>query len=304
MGGGWKFDIFQPHGGSQSAWMTRRLDFLTPWMQALKRPIDSLLPRRRDMAAHWDQQCQAMRQCGSKIIALSNVVADQFVTWDGINPEQIEVVYNGVDCRRFSPVNGEIYRKSVRQRLSIDDDAVVLMLAAHNFRLKGVPELLRVASRLISNGRPAHVLIAGGKRLGRWMRFAACLNLTGHATFLGSVSDMVPYFAAADAYVHPTYYDPCSLVLLEAAASGLPIVTTRRFNGAAELFRDQVEILKVEDPVDEESLFECADALFDERYRQQLGQAARRVALRNTIERNIGEVVRLYNERAPGRAAA
>src|SRR3954466_899845 len=84
MGGGWKFDIFQPHGGSQSAWMTRRLDFLTPWMQALKGPIDSLLPRRRDMAAHWDRQCQAMRQSGSKIIALSNVVADQFITRDGI----------------------------------------------------------------------------------------------------------------------------------------------------------------------------------------------------------------------------
>ena len=66
---------------------------------------------------------------------------------------------------------------------------------------------------------------------------AARLGLANRATFLGTVSDLTPYYAAADAYVHPTFYDPCSLVLLEAAASGLPIVTTRRCNGATELFR-------------------------------------------------------------------
>ena len=46
----------------------------------------------------------------------------------------------------------------------------------------------------------------------------------------------MPYYAAADLYVHPTFYDPCSLVVLEAAACGLPIITSR-YNGAAELFR-------------------------------------------------------------------
>ncbi len=304
MGGGWHFDIFQPHGGSQSAWENRRLDFLPPWVQGLKRPIDALLPRRRDMAAHWQKQCAAMRRSESKIVALSNVVADQFVHRDGIKPAQVEVIYNGVDCERFSPAHREIYRSAVRQRLGINEETVVLLLAAHNFRLKGVPELLRVASRLVANRRPVHVLIAGGKRLGFWCRSAARLNLFGRATFRGTVPNMVPYFAAADAYVHPTYYDPCSLVLLEAAASGLPIVTTRGFNGAAELFRDRDEILKTNAPNDEESLFECVDALFDERYRQELGQAARRVALRNTIEYNVAKIVGLYRDRARSRAAA
>jgi UDP-glucose:(heptosyl)LPS alpha-1,3-glucosyltransferase len=304
MGGGWAFDIFQPHGGSQSAWENRRLDFLPPWVRGLKRPIDGLLPRRRDMSAHWQKQCAAMRQSEATIVALSSVVADHFVDLDGMHPAQVEVVHNGVDCERFSPAYREIYRSAVRQRLGIDEDIVVLLLAAHNFRLKGAPELLRVASQLVANDRRVHVLIAGGKRLGFWCRYAAQLKLAGRATFLGTVTNMVPYFAAADAYVHPTYYDPCSLVLLEAAASGLPIVTTRRFNGAAELFRDRDEILKIKDPNDQEALFECVDALFDERYRQQLGQAARRVALRNTIELNVAKIVGLYRDRAPRRVAA
>ena len=97
---------------------------------------------------------------------------------------------------------------------------MLLLLAAHNFRLKGVPELLRVAGRMVANGRSLHVAIAGGKRL-EWLAPHSGTGWSANrATFLGTVTDMVPYYAAADAYVHPTYYDPCSLVLLEAAASG------------------------------------------------------------------------------------
>jgi UDP-glucose:(heptosyl)LPS alpha-1,3-glucosyltransferase len=186
----------------------------------------------------------------------------------------------------------------------VNDETLVLLLAAHNFRLKGVPQFLRIASRLAANGRPLHVLIAGGKRLERWKRVAARLSLANRATFLGVVHDLVPYFAAADAYLHPTFYDPCSLVLLEAAASGLPIVTTRRYNGAAELFQEGEEILTANDPRDFDALYERADALFDEALRTKLGAAARNVALRHSFEQNVAEILRLYETRVPRRAVA
>ncbi len=182
------------------------------------------------------------------------------------------------------------------ERLGIEADTLLLLLAAHNFRLKGVPELLRVAAQLANNGRRVHVLIAGGRRIEHWRLAAARLKIADCVTFLGTVPDMVPYYAAADAYVHPTYYDPCSLVLLEAAASGLPIVTTRRFNGAVELFRDN-EILTVEDPSAAKALYERVEALFDERLRGQLSNAARRVALRNPMEGNVAAIMHLYQAR-------
>src|SRR4029434_7180905 len=108
-----------------------------------------------------------------------------------------------------------------------------------------------------------HVLIAGGKRSARWERFAGQLGVSDHSTVHGPVADMVPYYAAADAYIHPTYYDPCSLVLLEAAASGLPIVTTRRYNGVVELFRTGEDILTIDLPTDEDALFAQIDVLFE-----------------------------------------
>jgi UDP-glucose:(heptosyl)LPS alpha-1,3-glucosyltransferase len=304
MGLGWHFDIFQPHGGAYEAWLARRLDFYPAWIRAFKRPFDALTARHRDFDRHWRRQYAAGRDGNKAFIALSKVVADHFIDLHGIRPEQVTLIYNGVDCRRFSPEHRLRFRAAIRRHIGVNDETLVLLLAAHNFRLKGVPQFLRIASRLAANGRPLHVLIAGGKRLERWKRVAARLGLANRATFLGVVHDLVPYFAAADAYLHPTFYDPCSLVLLEAAASGLPIVTTRRYNGAAELFQEGEEILTANDPRDFDALYERADALFDEALRTKLGAAARNVALRHSFEQNVAEILRLYETRVPRRAVA
>ena len=304
MGLGWHFDVFQPHGGSYAAWLARRLDFYPLWVRYLKRPIDAMMPRRRDFDRHWRRQYVAGRESDTTFIALSEMVADDFVKLHEIRSKQIKVVYNGVDCRRFSPDHRARYRDAVRRHIGVTDETLVLLLAAHNFRLKGVPQLLRVASRLVANRRPVHVVIAGGKHLEQWKLSAARVGLANRATFLGTIIDLVPYYAAADAYVHPTFYDPCSLVLLEAAASGLPIVTTRRCNGATELFREGAEILTVNDPADIDGLYERVDALFDARMRRRLSSGARTVALRHSFERNVSEILRLYDGCVRRRVAA
>ena len=148
------------------------------------------------------------------------------------------------------------------------------------------------------------MLIAGGKHLEKWKLSAARLGLANRATFLWTINDLVPYYSAADAYVHPTFYDPCSLVLLEAAASGLPIVTTRRSNGAAELFQEGAEILIANEPTDLAALCERIDGLFDEAARKTLGAAARSVAMQHPFEKNVAEILQLYDARSRSRTAA
>jgi UDP-glucose:(heptosyl)LPS alpha-1,3-glucosyltransferase len=304
MGAGWRCDLFQPHGGSHVAFLARRSSMYPRWLRALKRPIDSMLSRHRDCLRHCRRQFETNEPHDKTFIALSQTVADDFVRLHQIRPERIAVVYNGVDCQRYSPVHRATHRERVRQELGVNDETVVLLLAAHNFRLKGVLELMQVTSQLVANRRPVHTVIAGGKRLGKWRRAAIRRGLAGRVTFIGTVSDLVPYYAAADAYVHPTYYDPCSLVLLEAAASGLPIVTTRRHNGAAELFREEEEILTVADPFDAGKLYAQVDALFDERLRAKLGAAARQIALRRPFQQNVTEIIQLYEPRTHRRLAA
>jgi UDP-glucose:(heptosyl)LPS alpha-1,3-glucosyltransferase len=303
MGAGWCCDVFQPHGGSYYAWLARRLDMHPAWYGAIKRSVDGWLPRQRDSLRHCRRQFERSQQAGKTFIALSNAVANDFVDYHQVRPEQIAVVYNGVDCKRYSPGHRAAHRDAVRRQLGLRDETVLLLLATHNFRLKGVPELLKIVARLVANGRPVHVAIVGRGRITYWRRVAARLGVNDHATFVGEVSNMIPYYAAADAYVHPTYYDQCSLVILEAAASGLPIVTTRHYNGTAEMFREGEEILTVHDPRDADALYECIDALFDERTRTRLGIGARKVAERHPFERNVAEIFGLYERHVRRRSA-
>jgi UDP-glucose:(heptosyl)LPS alpha-1,3-glucosyltransferase len=113
--------------------------------------------------------------------------------------------------------------------------------------------------------------------------------------FLGSVLDPVPYYAAADVYIQPTFYDPCSLVVLEALASGLPVVTSC-CNGAGELLTEGVEGHVIDDPADHEQLADCLRPLLDASLRQRMATAARELVLRHSLARNCQQILDVYEE--------
>ena len=184
---------------------------------------------------------------------------------------------------------------AVRRRLGLDDGTLLLLIVAHNFPLKGVPALLTAMGRMAARRRPVHLAVVGGKHLERWEQAARRQGARSSVTFTGSVRDTVPFYAAADAYVHPTFHDSCSLVVLEALASGLPVVTSR-FNGASELITEGVEGFVLPDPADVNGLLEKLDPLFKVPTRREMGQAARRLALQRTLQRNVDEVLAVYDE--------
>ena len=130
---------------------------------------------------------------------------------------------------------------------------------------------MRAIALAVSNRHRVHLLVLGGKRLGPFRRFANRLGLEHRVSFLGPVEDITPYYAAADVYVQPTFYDPCSLVVLEALACGLPVITSR-FNGAAELMTADVHGYIIDDPANERLLAEQMSKLLDRRQREQMGE--------------------------------
>jgi UDP-glucose:(heptosyl)LPS alpha-1,3-glucosyltransferase len=222
-------------------------------------------------------------------------VADDFVRWHDVSRRQIRVVYNGVDTDRFSPQRCEPYRQPTRQALGLEPSQPLALIVAHHFRLKGVPVLLAAVARLAAEGLPVQLAVVGGKRLAGWRRRAARLGLARTVRFLGPIDDPLPYYAAADLYVHPTIYDACSLVVLEAAACGLPVVTSR-CNGAAELFQDGVDARLLDEPADVGELAAAIRGLLDEPSRQRMGAAARQTASAHSFERNVEQILEVYGE--------
>ena len=291
-GAGWYCDVFQPHGGSRIAAIEQNVRMMSRYLQPAKRRAVKVLPRYREFAA------LARRQYvddGRVFLALSNRVADDFRRLHGVRPEQIRVIPNGVDTDRFSPRHREDHRRAVRQRLGVDDSTLLLLIVAHNFRLKGVPALIKAVSRLTVSGRSVHLAVVGGKRLRAYRLEAALRGIASRVTFVGAVDSAVPFYAAADVYAQPTFYDPCSLVVLEAMASGLPVITSRH-NGVSELISDNVEGGVIEDPANVHEILHRLQPMFESSVRRRMGQAARRTALQHSTDRNYSRIEAVYDE--------
>ena len=104
-------------------------------------------------------------------------------------------------------------------------------------------------------------------------------------------------------FVLPTFYDPCSLSVTEAAACALPPITTQ-WNGASELLSDGVDGYVLSDPADDATLADRMARLLDPRLRDRMGQAARLLALEYPLQRNYDEILAIYREIRSQRKAA
>lgn len=299
-GAGWRCNVFQPHCGSRAAAIEHNLLLLPRWLRPCKRRLAAWLPRYRDYTTLMDRQYVVD---GRIFLAISQRVAADFQHYHGVPDRAIRVVYNGVDTERFTPEHRPAYRRPVREWLGVADHEVLLLIVAHNFQLKGVPTLLRAAGRLARRGWPVRLAVVGGKRLHRALRQAAAAGADRLVRFTGPVSDPTALYAAADVYVQPTFYDPCSLVALESMASGLPLVTSR-YNGVSELMTGADQGFVLQDPADVEELETRLESMMSAERRRQMSLSARQLALRHTFARNVEQIVALYEQLGRRRAAA
>src|SRR5690606_10912827 len=246
MGLGWACDVFQPHGGARRASFDQNLLLMPPWVRPLKRFVAPLLPRYRQFA-QIERRQYARRP--TRLIALSQMVARHFREHYRVDEEQIRIVYNGVNLKRFTPELQQLHRQATRDSLGLKPDEVLVLIVAHNFALKGVPSLIRAAGRSKAAGTPVKVSVVGGTSHRACQHLAQQQGEADEVLFLGPIADPRPYYAAADIYAQPTFYDPCSLVVLEALACGLPVITSQ-FNGAGELISPGIEGSILYDPAD------------------------------------------------------
>src|SRR5262249_46218963 len=115
--------------------------------------------------------------------------------------------------------------------------------------------------------------------------------------------DMRGSYFGADFLVHPTFYDPCSLVVLEALACGLPVITSR-YNGASELLAPPREGYVLADPHDHARLAGGLAQLCDPARRSACAQGARRTAAQWTFEHHYRQLLQVFVEAAARKRAA
>lgn len=202
----------------------------------------------------------------TKIITLSPQISDDLAP--GHSAETV-VITNGVDLDEFTVASSEAKREA-RQALGIESDSLVAgFVGEHITSRKGLGPLLEALAK--GPGRE-HLVIAGrGPDLREQLD---SLGIRHRVTALGFVDPRVLY-AACDAVVVPSWYEPFSIVAAEAAASGLPVILTRAV-GAAPLLKDAAIVIDEPRP---EQIRSALDLLWaDEARRLALGAAGRTAA--------------------------
>jgi UDP-glucose:(heptosyl)LPS alpha-1,3-glucosyltransferase len=287
-GTGWYNDVLQSPDGSRFAQWESMLQLLPAWVRPWKRAMIGVLPRYHDFRRLMARQ---FGDSGRIVLAISQMCARDYQHYHGVPSERIRLVYHGVDSQQFSPGKCQHLREPVRDRLGICRDETVFLFVGHDYRRKGLATAVRAIDRLAAAGNPVRLLVVGGKRHAKVPRPADRAAMT----MVGAMDDPVPYYAAADAVVLPTFYDPFGLVVLEAAACGLPIVTTR-MAGASELLSDGCDGYVISDPADDEELAACLRRLLDAGLRRRMGAAARKLAVLHSADRSCDKIIDIYQE--------
>jgi UDP-glucose:(heptosyl)LPS alpha-1,3-glucosyltransferase len=287
IGMGWHSHLLQSEDGSRLAQWEQKLLLLPSWQRPWKRAMLRALPRYRAFRSLMERQFGNPQRI---VIAVSKMCARDYQAYHDVPAERIRLVYHGTDNERFSPAHRNRFREEFRDRLGVREHEVMLLFVGHDYRRKGLPTAVRAANRLAAEGAAVRLVVVGGKRQRPQPALDSAPGVVIHA---GAIDDPVPYYAAADVFVLPTFYDPCSLSVSEAAASGLPSVTTR-FNGAAELLTEGVDGSVIFDPADDAELAGALRPLLQQKVRQQMGEAARNLALKHTLDRNCDQIVSIY----------
>jgi glycosyltransferase involved in cell wall biosynthesis len=168
---------------------------------------------------------------------VSQAAADRFVN-EGIVPRRLlTVVPNGVDVDQFRNVPASA-RETIRRSLGLDGEFV--WLAVGRFEIaKDYPNMLRAFAQVRQREARAVLLLVGrGSLQGEVEALVGELGLRSAVRFLGVRHDVPEVMSAADGYVMSSAWEGMPMVLLEAAAAGLPIVATR-VGGNHEVVRDR-----------------------------------------------------------------
>jgi UDP-glucose:(heptosyl)LPS alpha-1,3-glucosyltransferase len=221
--------------------------------------------------------------CNSQMV--QREIAARFAT----PADRLVLIRKAVDSSTFHPgLRGE-QREAVRQQLGIPREARVVLHVGSGFERKGVAALLGAVAA--ARSQPWLVVAGRDKRSAAYIARAKRLGIEPRVRFVGSVSDVRPYYACADVFALATLYDPQPNAVLEAMACGLPVVTTPKC-GAAELLQEGVSG-HVRDALDVAGLAEALDRL-DPPTAAAAGLAARDAVAPHTPEAMAREYLELY----------
>jgi len=297
----WHQDILIPQGGVRPASLEHNAArFPKAW-----RPFHTLSkrlgPSERIYRAIERRQYDPSR--GTLVVAVSHFVQSHLERFYGVPRERIRVIPNAIDAERLALEDPRHARLAFRERHGLEESDLVGLFLAHNPKLKGLDPLIEGLAerrRRRPDARPIHLLVGGRSKLRRYERLVHTLGLEDVVHLMGFQPDIRPAFHAADFFAMPSYYDPCSLVVFEALASGLPVITTAQ-NGAGEVLTPGRDGFVLAEPSDQDGLQTAFDQLAEDAKRRDMAEHARTLGRAQSFDRHLDRLEAVFGEVADRR---
>lgn len=235
-------------------------------------------PRRRAMARV--ERALLSDPCGPLVLCLSDYVKRFVRRHYPLPDDRLVRLFNAVDLARFAPdperpasnwVNG--------------------LIIAQDYERKGLREAIQALAQAADPR--LRLLVVGKQDPAAYARLARELRVEERVVFHPPTASPQDFYRQADFFVLPTRHDPCSLVVLEALAMGLPVISTV-YNGACEVMSDGTHGFVMKNPSDVATLASAMKTLCDDEHRREMSQAC--LALRPTLayQHHLDELTRIY----------
>ncbi len=276
-------DIYRAGDGVHRQWLYQRSQ-ATPWWKNLWIKIS---PYHTYLL--W-QEKRTFTHSGLKVVITNSVlVKDEISRWFPQASARIIVIYNSVNATKFSPDLKGKYRSVIRKQLGISNTTPLLLYVGSGFERKGVPLLLRVLPALSG----VHLVLVGkDRREQHYRKQARSLKIDHRTHFVGPQKETRSWYGAADAFVFPSIYDPFPNTVLEAMASGLPVVVSKQC-GAVDLVKDHEQGFALSPLSPDDWVTPLTQVLFPPES-LKMGKSGRKVIERLSTENMRDELVALY----------
>lgn len=234
--------------------------------------------------ARWERKAFGQAKV---VVAVSERIGKEIAELS-ISKEKIRVIFNGVDLHEFSPGYSE------RSKKGLPED-VPLALFAGDIRTnrKNLDTVLKALAQVPE----MHLAVVGGTTGSPYPKLAEKLGVKERVYFLDYRQDLPEIMRAVDFFVFPSRYEPFGMVVTEAMATGLPVITSST-TGAAEIVTPESGIV-LADPEDVEKLSHALLHLVkNSDLRKEMGLAARQIAEQHSWRSKAEMYLDLFEEQA------
>lgn len=213
----WEADFYRAGDGVHQAWLRRLGQHSSPlsnFIRQKKRKHQEIISLEASLYAPPSK---------TKIIANSQLVADEISNIYSTEAERIRVIHNGYNATLPSKDQIQSTRQQKRAELGIQDQDTAVLFIGSGWKRKGAYSCIGAMKQLLD--QDIKLIIAGKGKTPR--------HVPDNTTILGPVKDVASLYLASDLFLLPTLYDPFSNATLEAACFGLPVITSNQ-NGFSE----------------------------------------------------------------------